>query len=323
MERSITIPMEYIQGSKIRKFARLAEMELSKAICTAIGLWMNAVNTDDGAINEEVIMDAVPDVDSGKVYAAASAAELVADGLLVRWMEYSSEKREAGERSRKIREQNRIRKQRQRDRERCGKVEKDVENQNFPHISFSDIVTRDTTNQVFSSGDNMNNNIYNTTGGDSYNKYLFTDSNAHEKTELLKTVETVENSLFECYSPRTIADTPVLAFDEESEEMKYFKLGSLKKVESVDAQCRYLAKTLIPPFGGRKATPHDTVEVFRAVRGKGDTIDQDKVGLLAYAISQAGRSGRGGDWRYIDGILRNLERRGLRTIQEAARYERS
>lgn len=40
-----------------------------------------------------------------------------------------------------------------------------------------------------------------------------------------------------------------------------------------------------------------------------------------YAFENASAAGKGGDWKYIGGILEKLRQRGIRTLREAEKYD--
>ena len=49
--------------------------------------------------------------------------------------------------------------------------------------------------------------------------------------------------------------------------------------------------------------------------------DEDKADLLRYAFEQASLCGAGGNWQYIEGVLRRLASRGIRTRRDAEFYD--
>lgn len=82
-------------------------------------------------------------------------------------------------------------------------------------------------------------------------------------------------------------------------------------------------------MGCRYPTKQDVVRVFfttyqQMQSENGEyviTFPKDKKELLLYAFEQAGRAGRPADWNYIDGVLSNLQYRGITTLKQAEDYD--
>jgi len=77
-------------------------------------------------------------------------------------------------------------------------------------------------------------------------------------------------------------------------------------------------------LGGRQATEQDAAYVLARVRTFQDSVwrlDPERVKLLAYCFEQASRKGCPGNWKYIDGCMRNLEVRGIKTVEELEEWE--
>ena len=80
----------------------------------------------------------------------------------------------------------------------------------------------------------------------------------------------------------------------------------------------------------RAPTKNDIARVFFAIRRQEQdpqtkewtvTFPQDGRDLLMYAFEQASNAGKPGDWNYIQGILRNLAMRQIRTLDQADDYD--
>ena len=50
-------------------------------------------------------------------------------------------------------------------------------------------------------------------------------------------------------------------------------------------------------------------------------LDPNRVKLMQYAFEQAEIAGKRGSWKYAQGVLENLHRRGIQTLAEAAEYD--
>ena len=80
----------------------------------------------------------------------------------------------------------------------------------------------------------------------------------------------------------------------------------------------------------RAPTKNDIARVFFAIRHQEQdpqtkewsvTFPQDGRDLLMYAFEQASNAGKPGDWNYIQGVLRNLGMRQIRTLDQADDYD--
>ena len=83
-------------------------------------------------------------------------------------------------------------------------------------------------------------------------------------------------------------------------------------------------------FADRRATENDEAQAFLALYSSeqdpqtGDwrmTIPPERKDLLLYAFEAASNAGKPGDWRYIQGVLANLSRRGILTLADAEDYD--
>lgn len=84
------------------------------------------------------------------------------------------------------------------------------------------------------------------------------------------------------------------------------------------------AVCLFDRLGGRPATKNDAAYVLSYTRCFRDgmwSIDKDRLQLLTYCFEQASRKGCPGNWKYIDGCMRNLAQRGIKTIADIEDYE--
>ena len=99
--------------------------------------------------------------------------------------------------------------------------------------------------------------------------------------------------------------------------------------ESIGAEVRSFTQELFDRFRpGTKATQRDELEVFHRIidrEGSGEestvlSVSKDKKALLVYAFEQASLAGAV-NWRYIEGIYRNLRARGIDNIDEAIWFD--
>ena len=98
--------------------------------------------------------------------------------------------------------------------------------------------------------------------------------------------------------------------------------------EEIRGYVAALADALFDRFATRKPTETDVAQVFNATFCSNNTngtwegwLSKDRKELLMYAFETACAAGKGGDWRYINGILGNLGQRGIRTLREAEEYD--
>jgi len=91
-----------------------------------------------------------------------------------------------------------------------------------------------------------------------------------------------------------------------------------------------LTQQLFSGLTSRQPTPADEAQVFQAVtRAERDPItdtwkrwiDEDARDLLIHAFHLASDSGKGGDWKYINGILARFQQRGIKTVDEAEAFQ--
>ena len=91
-----------------------------------------------------------------------------------------------------------------------------------------------------------------------------------------------------------------------------------------------LAEAIFKEFTTRRPTKADVANVFMCIRDQeydedaGEwkfSIPQNKKDILMYAFEQAALSGKAGDWKYINGILANLHKRGITSLDKAEDYE--
>ena len=99
--------------------------------------------------------------------------------------------------------------------------------------------------------------------------------------------------------------------------------------EAIGANIRSFTQELFDKFRpGTKATHRDDLEVFHKIveregTGSGGTtmfISEEKKALLVYAFEQASLSGAV-NWRYINGIYRNLRLRNINNVNQACDYD--
>lgn len=80
----------------------------------------------------------------------------------------------------------------------------------------------------------------------------------------------------------------------------------------------------------RSPTDADRASVFQAIRQSYQdnltgawkiSFPQNRIELLMYAFEQAALSGKPGDWKYINGVLKRLTQRGISTLSQAEIYD--
>lgn len=91
---------------------------------------------------------------------------------------------------------------------------------------------------------------------------------------------------------------------------------------------RAFTDALFAKFTTRRPTEADEAQVFQAIHDNwcdsGEwhmSLPQERKELLMYAFENASAAGKGGDWKYIGGILEKLRQRGIRTLREAEKYD--
>lgn len=100
----------------------------------------------------------------------------------------------------------------------------------------------------------------------------------------------------------------------------------LNMTGDVKAQAWKIANELFRTYANRRPTQADVAKVFsctRADTGDGTviTFPESRVRLLAYAFQQSNGAGKPGDWRYIAGIMGQLHRRGLDSVDKAEDFD--
>ena len=103
----------------------------------------------------------------------------------------------------------------------------------------------------------------------------------------------------------------------------------LGATEELLQRSRSLCQSLFRMFCTRPPAEADFAVFFPLVTRKekgadGQILrlwDEDKADLLRYAFEQAALSGAGGNWQYIEGVLRQLGSRGIRTRRDAEFYD--
>ena len=103
----------------------------------------------------------------------------------------------------------------------------------------------------------------------------------------------------------------------------------LGATEELLQRSRSLCQSLFRMFCARSPAEADFAVFFplvtRQEKGAEGQIlrlwDEDKADLLRYAFEQAALCGAGGNWQYIEGVLRQLGSRGIRTRRDAEFYD--
>jgi DnaD/phage-associated family protein len=100
--------------------------------------------------------------------------------------------------------------------------------------------------------------------------------------------------------------------------------------ESLLGDAEMITQSIFQRFANRLPTEEDVANVFLAIRHsecspntkEWTTIfPKDKCNLLMYAFENAANAGKPGNWKYIHGILRNLKKRGIETLEQAETYD--
>lgn len=90
------------------------------------------------------------------------------------------------------------------------------------------------------------------------------------------------------------------------------------------------AIALFKRWTSRTPTKNDIARVFLSIRSQTHnpetdewnvSFPQDSKDLLMYAFEQAANAGKPGDWNYIQGVLRNLYQRNIKTLDQADDYD--
>lgn len=90
------------------------------------------------------------------------------------------------------------------------------------------------------------------------------------------------------------------------------------------------AIALFKRWTSRTPTKNDIARVFLSTQSQTHdpetdewnvSFPQDSKDLLMYAFEQAANAGKPGDWNYIQGVLRNLYQRNIKTLDQADDYD--
>lgn len=99
----------------------------------------------------------------------------------------------------------------------------------------------------------------------------------------------------------------------------------LSMTEEVKAEAGSVAEELFSLYTNRHPTQMDVARVYSCVRqlegGVALPFPEERVRLLSYDFHAANEAGKPGDWRYIDGILGRIHRRGQTTSEEADDFD--
>lgn len=100
--------------------------------------------------------------------------------------------------------------------------------------------------------------------------------------------------------------------------------------EEVVGEAARFADAIFKKFTRRQPTEADIASVFERIRHQEHddvagawkiTLMPERKNLLMYAFEQAALSGKPGDWKYINGILANMHRRGITSLDAAEDYD--
>ena len=98
--------------------------------------------------------------------------------------------------------------------------------------------------------------------------------------------------------------------------------------EEIRQQTRSIAEGIFTRFASRPPTEQDVVLVFHCVRESRQNggvwsiaFPEERIRLLLYAFEQAAAAGTGANWRYVQGVLKRLQERGIATLAAAERYD--
>ena len=99
--------------------------------------------------------------------------------------------------------------------------------------------------------------------------------------------------------------------------------------EAIGSEVKSVTQELLDTFRpGERATQRDELEVFHKIidrEGTGPestvlTVSEEKKALLVYAFEQASLAGVV-NWRYINGIYRNMRMRDIKNVEQACDYD--
>ena len=99
--------------------------------------------------------------------------------------------------------------------------------------------------------------------------------------------------------------------------------------EAIGSEVKSVTQELLDTFRpGERATQRDELEVFHKIidrEGTGPdstvlTVSEEKKALLVYAFEQASLAGVV-NWRYINGIYRNMRMRDIKNVDQACDYD--
>lgn len=99
--------------------------------------------------------------------------------------------------------------------------------------------------------------------------------------------------------------------------------------EAIGSEVKSVTQELLDTFRpGERATQRDELEVFHKIidrEGTGPegtvlTVSEEKKALLVYAFEQASLAGAV-NWRYINGIYRNMRIRDIKNVDQACDYD--
>ena len=126
------------------------------------------------------------------------------------------------------------------------------------------------------------------------------------------------------------------AYETESNVDQYLHLRS-KRLSSYKGMTseimkivNHLTNAIFKRFATRLPTEYDITNVFEYLQESKRApesdqwiieLPQERQELLFYAFEQAVAAGKPADWNYINGILKNLKRRNIQSIEEAEDYE--
>ena len=99
----------------------------------------------------------------------------------------------------------------------------------------------------------------------------------------------------------------------------------LGMTEEIKAEAGAVAEELFSLYTNRHPTKMDVAKVYSCVRPlEGGVVlpfPEERVQLLSYAFQAANKAGKPGDWRYIEGTLGRIHRRGQTTPEEADDFD--